>query len=93
MILFALALATSAPAFDCAKASTAIEKMIGADEELAALDRALGRLYSGVRSSDREQLFRSQADWLRERDRCSDRSCLIAEYDERLSDLLIFDRK
>lgn len=87
-MLFAIAFATAdVPSFNCSKASTTVEKMICADAELAAVDRAAAKLYAGVSRSDREQLFTSQADWLKERDQCQDRDCLLASYDERLFDL------
>lgn len=87
MILAALALAVSAPSFDCAKATTDVEKMICGDEELAAIDRAASRLYAGLSPNDRKQLFTGQPEWLQERNRCHDRECLAASYDERFFDL------
>ena len=87
MILAALALAASAPSFDCAKASTEVEKMICGDEEVAAVDRAVARLYAGLSTADRRQLFTSQADWLNERNACNHRKCLLAAYDDRLFDI------
>ena len=87
MIFAALALAASAPSFDCARATTNVEKMICADPELAAVDRAVARLYSGVSRADRKRFFTSQAGWLKERDRCEDRGCLLGKYDERFFDL------
>ena len=92
MIFAALALAIGAPSFDCGRASTIVEKMICADAELAALDRAIARLYAGVPRADRTGnrvggLWRKQADWLKERDHCAAKKCLTAIYDERLFDL------
>src|SRR5215831_576944 len=82
-----------AASFDCAKASTAIEKMICADARLSALDDNLARSYSAAleRSSqdERARLRREQAAWLKYRDACepADRSCVIARYGERLRNL------
>jgi uncharacterized protein len=87
VILAALAMAVSAPAFDCAKATSTVERLICADEELSAVDRAVGRLYAGVRRSGRSRLSTSQSNWLKQRDDCRDKSCLIAEYDDRLFEL------
>lgn len=88
MILIALALAAAdAPSFDCARATTKVELMICADPELAAVDRAAAKLYAGVSRFERKKLFTSQAGWLNERDRCDDRYCLLASYDERFFDL------
>lgn len=72
--------------------------MICASPELAALDRAVARLYAGVPRTDRQGwrkgrdvggLFLNQRDWLNERSKCEDQECLIGEYDERLFDLFV----
>lgn len=87
-MLFALALAAAAaPSFDCAKAATEVETIICSDKEVAAVDRAAAKLYSGIARSERKKLFPSQVEWLKERDRCEDRNCLLAAYDERFFDL------
>jgi hypothetical protein len=88
MILVALALAASAPSFDCSKASTNVERMICADDGLAAADRAVARLYAGRRRSD-GLFFRKQSDWLADRNSCVDNNCLVASYEERLLDMFI----
>lgn len=95
IFLAVIALATSQPSFDCAKASTLVEKMICTDGELAALDRAVAKLYAGVprgARGDRLTLFKQQPDWLKDRDKCTDRDCLIGAYDERLFDLFTASR-
>ena len=85
MILTAIALVVAgAPSFDCSKASTKVEKMICADEELAAVDRGMARLYASMRRSER---YKGQAEWLAKRNRCHDRDCLLDAYDDRIFDI------
>jgi uncharacterized protein len=88
MMLTALALAASAPSFDCAKAKTSVEKMICGDEGLARSDQAVAMLY---RFAPRKaQMFpHDQREWLEMRDRCTDRACLIDAYEERIWDLVV----
>lgn len=81
MILPAIALAVAAPSFDCTRATTKVEKMICADPELATMDAAVGLAYRGRRSL---QERRDQRQWLKQRDTCADRECLIATYEERM---------
>lgn len=87
-MLAALALAASAPSFDCAKASSNAERMICADDGLAAADRAVARLSAGRLRSD-VLFFRKQVDWLADRKSCADKDCLVASYEDRLLDLFI----
>jgi len=67
--------ASPSPSFDCRKAATATERLICADDDLAALDRRLGDAFRAVRQSapdDRKAgLLQEQQRWLREvRDGC-----------------------
>jgi uncharacterized protein len=94
MILLVLAAAASAPSFDCAKATTSIEKMICADAELAAADRAMARLYAGVSRSD-HRTRSDQRDFLTKEynlSACSDRDCLLQAYEDRLGTLFAASR-
>jgi len=76
--------------FDCAKASTAIEKMICSDAELSDLD---GRLAQGYRSAleraaSPDAAKAAQRAWLTaERNRCADVACLKAAYRRRIEAL------
>jgi uncharacterized protein YecT (DUF1311 family) len=90
MIFAALALAAP-PSFDCAKASTKVETMICGDEELAAADRAVARLYAAVPSSEKQIFWRKQTDWLAERDRCDDKACLVLAYEDRLAEMFVVE--
>ena len=92
MIVAALAFAAAAPSFECSKASTNVEKMICADEGLAAADRAAAKLYAAVPKSERKNLFGKESDWLADRDRCADWACVAVAYEYRLVDLFIGSR-
>ncbi|MBF0185430.1 MAG: DUF1311 domain-containing protein [Magnetococcales bacterium] len=78
--------------FDCRKASSAVEKMICADQRLAALDAELSARYKeAVRSvADPEALQRAQRSWLQqERNLCSTPDCLLQIYPQRLQALSV----
>lgn len=66
--------AVPAKAFNCAKASTDVEKAICADPALKELDDALGRAYAGVRAAsdapEQKMLARSQKRWIKVREYC-----------------------
>jgi len=75
-----------AASFDCAKASTKVEKMICKDAELSKLDDELGKDYSEARTkaSDPETLKKQQRAWLKMRNSCADTQCLKGKYSERI---------
>ena len=82
--------AAFAPSFDCAKASTAQEKMICADRELSRLDVELSQAYSRARSqrADKDGLRKEQTQWLRTNVRaCTDKPCLADTYKKRITEL------
>lgn len=62
------------PAFDCAKASGEVEKLICADEGLAALDRKLDGVYKAALAKARDDvpkfLRTEQRGWVKGRDEC-----------------------
>lgn len=79
-----------AASFDCAKASTAVEKTICADADLSRLDETLGKAYGQARAqSAQPKVLRSrQRTWLRDtRDACADAACLKAAYKTRIAEL------
>lgn len=94
-ILLSAALAISsigvhAASFDCAKASTAIEKAICADGQLSDLDSQLMQVYrkSLADSSSSDSLKAEQRLWLKEvRNSCQDVACLTQAYKGRISAL------
>jgi uncharacterized protein len=67
------ALAAAGPSFDCAKAQTAVEKLICSDAGVAALDRKLAAALAAVRKANptwSQSLLDSQRAWLKSRDGC-----------------------
>lgn len=62
------------PAFDCAKASGTVEKLICADEGLAALDRKLDSVYKAAMAKAKDglpdTLRAEQRGWVKGRDEC-----------------------
>ena len=87
-ILFYIVLLIStdayAESFDCAKASTVVEKMICEDAEINSLDEEMSAAYKKlIETRDHSQRIMTEADqkkWLTLRNTCSDRSCLEARY-------------
>jgi uncharacterized protein len=83
------------PGFDCAKASSQVEKLICSDAELAALDRSLSDLYAVVLrhtpAGEHRQLKAEQRGWIKGRDDCwkddDMRGCVASEYRTRIDEL------
>jgi uncharacterized protein len=89
-----LTLATPAFAFDCAKATTDVEKAICADPQLKTLDDQLAAAYAAVKSAstpaEQKMLARSQKRWIAEREYCSGgdagiNACIAQKTKDRLS--------
>jgi uncharacterized protein YecT (DUF1311 family) len=82
-----------AASFDCASASTTIEKAICDDASLSRLDSRLASLYSAAiaNAADPNSIRRQQRTWLRgTRAPCNaDRSCLATVYQERIEQLAL----
>ena len=91
----ATAVSAANPSFNCAKASSSVEKLICNDAELADLDRSLSSLYSrvleNVSAADKKLLKAEQQGWVKGRDDCwkSDdmRGCVQREYRYRIDEL------
>ncbi len=78
------------PSFDCARARSTNERLICGDAQLARLDRALGALHQRARAAapDAAAFQAASARAWREREqRCRDRACLLAWFDERRTQL------
>ena len=86
---------SASPSFNCAKASSSVEKLICNDAELAGLDRSLSSLYSRVlensSAADKKRLKTEQRGRVKGRDDCwkSDdmRGCVAQEYRYRIDEL------
>lgn len=86
----AMSTTESSPSFDCAKASTSVEKMICATPKLASADRNTAAAYKAklTASVDKSGLKQQQANWRRTvRDICTDTACLESAYKQRLVEL------
>lgn len=78
------------PSFDCARARSASEKIICADDDLARQDRELGKVYARAkRASPDPRAFQreSDAEWARRESNCHDRDCLQRWYAHRREQL------
>lgn len=77
--------------FDCAKASSNVEKMICSDDELSELDQKMSLIFTKAfkTSKYKEALKKQQIAWIKERNQCGeDIDCVINSYRDRLS---VFD--
>ena len=90
MLLLAANSVAYAASFDCAKATTTIEKQICADDQLSALDSQLAQLYMESRSNsaNADLLKSEQRAWLTTvRNKCDDPECLRQAYTARIASL------
>ncbi|MDH2915515.1 MAG: lysozyme inhibitor LprI family protein [Gallionella sp.] len=85
---FMVATAQSA-SFDCAKASTKIEKLICDDAELSKLDKELNTAYKiGLQAEKQAASIRqNQKQWVMERNACSSILCIKDKYKTRITQL------
>ena len=79
-------------AFDCAKASTRVEKLICADKKLVELDRELNKLYREASKREPQGIKVEQRQWLKSRNSCPDVACVSAAYEDRVDELKSFIR-
>ena len=84
-----ICVAAATPSFDCAKAATAVEKVVCDDGPLAALDVELARLHRlAATGKGAEALRSSQAKWRDERNACATAAdvaaCTVRSYVERI---------
>ena len=95
-----IAHAQTSPTFDCAKASGEVEKLICADDELAALDRKMAEVYAKAveswSSESSEEVTKQRAmqrGWISGRNDCwkSDdvKACAVLAYRTRIAELQI----
>ena len=79
-----------ATSFDCAKASTTIEKTICADDQISALDSRLMETYKKALSetSNADDVKADQKTWLSKiRNKCPDAECIKHAYIDRIATL------
>jgi uncharacterized protein len=90
-----LTAAAANPSFNCAKASSEVEKMVCGDAELADLDRSLASLYGtllkNTPAGEQKRLKAEQRGWIKGRDDCwksdDERACVANEYRARINEL------
>ncbi|MEB4589780.1 lysozyme inhibitor LprI family protein, partial [Candidatus Thiothrix sp. Deng01] len=99
MATTALAMAASgqAASFDCAKATTKVEKAICADDGLSSLDDEMAAAYKlALKKGNASKIKSAQKDWLQERNSCASddsgayanmQECIKEQYNYRLFDL------
>ena len=88
--LYALTPPAHSASFDCAKASSPVEKTICADKQLSDLDELLLLSYKKalVGSANATALKSEQQTWLKkQRNVCADKACLTEAYTARLATL------
>lgn len=76
--------------FDCAKATTSVEKSICGDDKLSQMDSDLAVAYKQAleRSDDKQKLVHEQRQWIQDvRNACADAICLTQAYTARLKQL------
>jgi uncharacterized protein len=87
-----MSLPIPAAAFDCAKASTAVEKAICQDPAAKRLDDELGATYAALRASlaepEQKMLAMSQKRWIARREFCSGQEDVTACAKERTAERL-----
>jgi len=94
LLVFAPAIAAAQPSFDCAKASTDVERAICGDAKLAAADRELAGVYGALLGKlpgpAKEHLTNDQQRWLGNRGRSCTAElawCLGNRYRQRIATL------
>lgn len=75
-----------AASFNCAKASSKVEKLICADAELGKLDQDLAEIYKEALAKV-PAVKAEQRAWLAARNQCKDTACLKTAYNDRLLEL------
>jgi uncharacterized protein YecT (DUF1311 family) len=78
------------PSFDCRKSESFVEEIVCADTKLSLLDNALSENYKRMRSAklssiDKVRLLIDQQNWIKERESCSNISCIYEAYARRIS--------
>lgn len=85
-IPFLVPVRTQAASFDCAKATTKIDKMICTDAGLSKLDEEMASFYRRTKAElhDAPWFIEQQRLWLKHRNGCEYRDCIEASYHQRL---------
>lgn len=78
------------PSFDCSTAKNAVEELVCDDSELSNLDMQVEKAYEKALNNAKnplriKRLKRLRLNWLKKRNACRDKSCLIESYKSYLS--------
>lgn len=75
--------------FDCAKASSKIEKLVCSTPETGDADRRLAAAYASAKSksTDPNALKADQLAWMKQRNACADAACLLKTTEARIQAL------
>jgi uncharacterized protein len=90
ILIMMLPVSVQAAGFNCAKASSAVEKMICGDAETSRLDSDMAAAYkkASAKASDSAPLVADQKSWLKNtRNVCKDIECLKRAYRRRITEL------
>lgn len=87
--IFAFTSESYATSFNCAKASTLVEKAICSDSQLSNLDDLLMQTYKRtvLNTTDKKLLKNEQLTWLKSRNQCTDTNCIREAYEMRINEL------
>jgi len=86
LVLALMTLSLFGASFDCSKAKSDVEKAICQDDELSKLDEKLSEVYTSFYLLTKE-IKTDQRDWIKQRNRCQDDSCIMEAYTTRLEEL------
>jgi len=75
------------PSFDCAKATVVTELIICMTPDIATADVRLAALYRSARQSRLAGVEKTQAEWMRRRNRCATEECIRDAYKTRINEL------
>lgn len=88
IFLFGFSGGAFAASFDCASASSRIEKQICADPELSKLDDALAADFRAIRRMGFfDSQLKVQRAWIAKRNACQDKECIQELYQSRIAEL------
>lgn len=84
-------ISAQAASFDCAKASTKVERLICVDATLSKLDEEMSATYKAALRDEKQAIAirQAQKQWLNIRDDCVDVICVKRAYETRLSSLTV----
>lgn len=84
-----LPLTAFSASFDCAKASSATERLICGDESISKLDEQVASAYKQAleNSTDKVAFKKTQFDWLKQQGACKNAECLKQVYQTRINEL------